>query len=891
MVNVLAFLLLTSSQAYESGATLRLYDIGMPIEELSPLVAGQTPNIDRRISEISLPNGTFGIKDHFLAEIRCEVLQEGGSRATFRITSDDGAILKIDGKTVVSNDGIHPATSKVGTINLTPGWHKLAIDFFESEGGEELKLERKLEDGEFVVLGGNQIRVPANLTRVTSPGPKLLAGMIGKRRPGNGIPLTQANPAWQVVNFRPKDFEPQVGSMCFLPDGSLLVGTFKPNQSGELLPDLRDGKIYRLENVTGPVTKVVTAKVVAENLQEPLGLCAKGDRVFVSTRTEISELMDADHDGVYEATKTVAKAWVADNYHHFTFGLVERNDFLYAALSTSITSGAPGINGPNPAYRGCVMKVDLRTPYDPAKPMANVEFISGGHRTPNGVSLGPKGLVLVGENQGAWQPANKVNVIVPGGFYGHYNNTEFKTAQYPTGGVKGAFDHHPFTQPAVYLPQNECANSPAGMVTIPEGRYKDQLLVSDVKYGGLRRVFLENVNGIWQGGAVQDSQGFEVGTNRLAWGPDGCLYVGGIGATETWAWTNPATGKWTTFGLQKLLPTGAVPYEIEVVKATPTGFRVTFSKPTKAFGPKNVACRTWNYEPTPEYGGDKKNKATLTVSTVRRINDQTFELVIPGLKAGYVSYLNFDVTSRSGSSLWATECWYTLIKRPSQVVGAPAKRILIFSKTQAFRHDSIEFGRDAIKSFVTGKGGFQFEQTEDSSVFNDADLQRFDAIIFLSTTGDVFNSEQEAAFQRFIQRGGGYLGIHAAADTEHEWPFYQEVVGALFKGHPAIQQVKVIIEKPQDPTVSHLPAVWERVDELYNYKRNPRSLVTVLASLDESSYQGGDMNGDHPIIWRHVLGKARCWYTGFGHTASTYREVHFMESVFSALKWVTGITK
>ena len=884
---------------YEPGATMRVYDVGAGMDELPDLVDGQTPNIDKKIDAIDIPDGGFGFKDHFIVEITAEFDAGNGGQYDFRLTSDDGSKLYLDGKEAVDNDGVHAPVAKEGTVRLSQGWHKLKVRFFEHEGGEELKLEwRSSPTSPYKVVDKSVLRVEEGITRVTAPGVKSIKGIGGAKRPGNGMPLTSLHPGWDIMTVRPDWFHPQVGAMAFLPNGDLLVSNFKPNQSGEFLPDLRDGQVFRLSGVEGDDRTKIEVKEVAKDIQEPLGLAVmkdesdpKGYHVYVTQRTEVSELIDADGDGVYEATKTVAKAWIAENYHHFTFGLAEKDGFLFASLSTSITGGAPGINGPNPPNRGTVMKINPKN-YNPALPMANCEFISGGHRTPNGIEVGPEGTIMVGENQGAWQPSDKINIVEPGGFYGHYNNTTFKTAQYPNGGNPGPFDEQPLEAPALNLPHNECANSPAQAVFIPSGEFKGQVLISDVKYGGLRRGWFEKVAGVWQGGVVQYSQGFEVGTNRMVWGPDGALYIGGIGATETWAWTDPATGQWTTYGLQRIKPNGKSTFEISKVTAEQGGFTVHFNRPVKMFKPSDVVAMQWNYEPTPEYGGDKKNKETLSVTKIVPKGDgQSFDIAVDGLKKGRTVYLNFGpVRSTHDEELWAAECWYTLNELPppssalTEALVCPHPRVLVFSKTAAFRHDSIPDGVKAIEK-LGKRYGFEVEATEDSSAFTTANLSKFNCVVFLSTTGDVLNDEQQSAFEKYIETGGGYAGVHAASDCEYDWPWYGRLVGAWFEKHPAIQEAFIKVEDRANPSSNFLPNNWRRVDEWYNFRATPRPNVEVLASLDESSYQGGDMGGDHPIMWCHEVGKGRAWYTNLGHRKETYDEELFLKSLYEGILW------
>lgn len=161
--------------------------------------------------------------------------------------------------------------------------------------------------------------------------------------------------------------------------------------------------------------------------------------------------------------------------------------------------------------------------------------------------------------------------------------------------------------------------------------------------------------------------------------------------------------------------------------------------------------------------------------------------------------------------------------------------VLVFSKTAGFRHDSIPTGIAAIQA-LGAEHGFTVDTTEDGGAFTDANLAKYQAVIWLSTTGDVLDGEQQAAFERYIQGGGGYVGIHAASDTEYSWAWYGDLVGAYFASHPANQQATVKVEDHAHPATAHLPERWSRFDEWYNYQSNPRPDVHVLASLDETSY-------------------------------------------------------
>nr|WP_239160435.1 ThuA domain-containing protein [Virgisporangium ochraceum] len=235
----------------------------------------------------------------------------------------------------------------------------------------------------------------------------------------------------------------------------------------------------------------------------------------------------------------------------------------------------------------------------------------------------------------------------------------------------------------------------------------------------------------------------------------------------------------------------------------------------------------------------------------------------------------------------------TLTAAPARSAPATAQAepfsVLVFSKTAGFRHDSIPAGIAAIQD-LGATNGFSVSTTEDSAAFNDENLAQYDAVIWLSTTGDVLDLTQQAAFERYIQAGGGYVGIHSASDTEYQWPWYGELVGAYFTSHPANQTATVKVEDPAHPSTSGLPARWSRFDEWYNYQSNPRGDVHVLASLDETSYSpgAGAMGADHPIAWCRDYDGGRSWYTGMGHTIESFADPQFRGHVLGGIRTAAG---
>lgn len=224
---------------------------------------------------------------------------------------------------------------------------------------------------------------------------------------------------------------------------------------------------------------------------------------------------------------------------------------------------------------------------------------------------------------------------------------------------------------------------------------------------------------------------------------------------------------------------------------------------------------------------------------------------------------------------------------PAPAEAAPLSKVLVFSKTAGFRHSSIPNGIAAIQQLGTANG-FTVTATEDATTFTTANLAQYQAVVFLSTTGDVLNAGQQGAFEAYLSAGGGFVGVHAAADTEYDWPWYGGLVGAYFASHPATQQATVRVEDRSNASTAHLPSTWTRTDEWYDYRANPRSTVKVLANLDESSYTGGSMGGDHPITWCQSYGGGRSWYTGLGHTEQSYSDPNFTRMLLGGIRVAAG---
>lgn len=217
------------------------------------------------------------------------------------------------------------------------------------------------------------------------------------------------------------------------------------------------------------------------------------------------------------------------------------------------------------------------------------------------------------------------------------------------------------------------------------------------------------------------------------------------------------------------------------------------------------------------------------------------------------------------------------------------QRVLIFSKTEGYRHESIPNGIEAITR-ICRENGIAVDTTEDASHFNDQELRNYSAVVFLNTVGDIFNYEQKHSFQRYIQAGGGFVGIHSATGTENDWPWFGQLVGGFFESHPAIQEAVIEVIDKEHPSTKHLPERWQRKDEWYNFSNlNPE--VKVLATLDETSYEGGEHGKHHPIAWYHEFDGGRAFYTGLGHLRANYEEPELIQHFLGGIQWAIGKNK
>jgi hypothetical protein len=464
------------------------------------------------------------------------------------------------------------------------------------------------------------------------------------------------HPSFDLVNLRPADFKPKVSDLAWLPGGQLVVLDWG-GVHGLVHERQFEGKIYLVDGAVeaqGPDD--IDYSLFTEGLEDPLGLAVVGDTIYSVGGQYLQEHIDADKDGAADATNDIFDFNYPDHCRHsFFMGLVYKDPYFHVTASRCKDEPSP----PRPAGthgntwqmyqgRGGHYRIHRHT--------GDMELIAGGFREPYGMSPGPGGDVFECDNQGNWLPASKLIHIQPGRFYGFHADNFTPEEDY--GPEYAGVSESP---PAVYFPHNVVGESPGHPLYVEHGLYRGQMLVGDVTYGGIQRVFMEKVNGEWQGCLFRFTGGLEAGTGTVIWGPDSALYAGGIGGDGGWdhrLW----------WGLQKLVPNGESTFEMLAIRSREKGMELEFTREVAvdADQPAKYMVRQWHYRPTLDYGGPNHGEEALTVKSVRIHEDRKrVFLEMDGLKTGplgHVVYIRLnELQSAAGELVWDSEAWYTLV--------------------------------------------------------------------------------------------------------------------------------------------------------------------------------------------------------------------------------------
>lgn len=557
---------------------------------------------------------------------------------SFRIWSDDGSILYLHDELLLNNDGNHGTEFKETKVYLKEGYHPFRLEFYQGAGGKFLSLNYKpfYEDG-WVVVPPNVIYHDA--TEESSLEGKSLPMSGGQAVPGDQVAVEEVHPSFDVFQAKPADFKPKVGGLDFMSDGRVVISTWDAK-----------GPIYLISNPTAENPEDIQVKEIASGFAEPLGVKVVNDIIYVMQKQEITKLIDHDGDDIIDEYQTLCDDWgVTANFHEFGFGLDYKDGYFYATLATGILPG--GASMPNQhKNRGNAIKISEKD--------GSIEFIAHGLRTPNGIGLGYNNEMFIADNQGDWLPASKILHVSDGAWFGSRSVDFDGTADLKE------------KRPVVWLPQDEIGNSPSTPSYLNIGPYKNQMIHGEVTHGGIKRVFVEEVEGELQGAVFRFIQGLDAGINRVRWAKDGSLYAGGVGNPGNWGHDRKA---W--FGLQRLVYNEKSTFEMLAVRAKSNGIEIEFTEALQegdGWNKSDYEIKQWYYKPTIAYGGPKLDEKQLNISSVNVSDDRKkVFLELEGMKEGHVIYVHLKehFVSVQNHSLWSTESWYTMNNIPENNKG------------------------------------------------------------------------------------------------------------------------------------------------------------------------------------------------------------------------------
>ncbi len=507
---------------------------------------------------------------------------------------------------------------------------------------------------------------PGNLSLLPPPG-ELVAPDAS---PGFGERLSGRHPALEARDLRDESLTLRISGMARRGATELLMTTW-------------DGDLFSLDLDAMPEDGPPPFRRLARGLSEPMGLAVHRGRIFVTEKNEATELIDADGDGRFETYRCLSHDWPCTmDYHEYLFGAVVKDGHLY--FSASVGMAARGRDNYQAPLRGSVFRVDLDT--------GATELVAGGLRTPDGMGLGPGGAILVTDNQGEWLPANKLVHVTEGAFFNFRSIPPWHPHDRPKA-----------TPPAVWLPQGEIAASPTEPILVPEGwgPYAGQILFGDATFGGLQRVFLEEVAGRMQGAVFPFSQGFQHLFHRFLFTEEGDLYAGGIARGQDREFIHRVSG------LTRIRYTGVPVFEPLAARLFTNGLEIEFTGPlAKGQGgdPAAYHVTQWGYQPTQTYGGQKVRHRVAEVrsATVSQDRRRVF-LELPGLVAGEVVHVRLSeaLRGKTGERAWTGEFWYTVNRLPAARFAevAAASPGAVGAGAEFFRYSRGDAGRVLFQSY------------------------------------------------------------------------------------------------------------------------------------------------------------------------------------------------
>lgn len=675
--NMVRYILsLTDSPAtiLETGLAANFFKPGIQLAKIPDFIPGQKPNLSVVVPDIEFvgvdmsinreKNDFFNFDDQFVMFLSGFINISESGKYQFKLKANAGAKFFLNGKKIADVNYVnYDYHDQEITAELNKGANRIRIEYYEDIYSSNLSLRwRKPGETKFIKIPEEVFTYdPSDIVPI-APG---LKDVYEVNAPGFGSKVDGLHPSFDITTIRPEGFNKRLSDLEFLPDGSLAVSSWDST-----------GNIYIIENTSGNDRSKMKARLFATGLYEVMGLEYVDGKLYALQKWELTELNDSDGDGVADEYRAALGNWTASsNFHEWAFGLIYKDGFFY--FNTGIGLGGNGIiTDTGIRYNPTVQTKDRGKTLKVRKSDWSFEAVAHGYKAPNGIGIGVDQEIFTTDNEGHMVPTNKL-MHVPRQGYPFFGNDEvLHQFHLPVPTMK---------QPVLWMPTAEVSNSPSQPVALNKGPYAEgQMVFGDVHYGGLHRVFVEKVNGEYQGAIFRFTQGLEAGINRLAWGPDGNLYMAGLGAGGDFGHNGQCCG------LQRISYNGKITLDILSVNAKANGMEITFTEPLRAgdgLYTSDYSAQQYWYETADDVpeGGVKNDIENLTIRSVNVSPDRKkVFLEISGMKKEHVIYIeiNRPFTSEAGHGLWTGEAWYTLNTIPLDK-GVPGK---ILKKTNDYLH-------------------------------------------------------------------------------------------------------------------------------------------------------------------------------------------------------------
>jgi cytochrome c len=709
MVRYILSLDSSSGVSLKPGLAANFYKPGIQLSQIPDFIPGQKPNLSTTVPDIEFvgvdmsinreKNDFFGFDDQFVMYLSGYLKVDTPGTYEMKLKANAGARFILNGKKIADvNYSNYDYQEQEFTAQLKKGLNRIRVEYYEDIYSSNLSL-RWQRHGEHKYR-----KIPEELffyeqadIQPTAPGIKEVYEV---NAPGFGSDVDGIHPSFTVSTVRPEGFNKRLSDLGFLPDGSLAVATWDSS-----------GSIYILEGALGNDRSKIKARLFAKGLYEVMGLEYVDGKLYALQKWELTELNDTDGDGVADDYRVALDDWSASaNFHEWAFGLIYKDGYFY--FNTGISLGGNGIvTDTGIRYTPRIQTKDRGKTLKVKKSDWTFEPLSHGYKAPNGIGFGVDGEIFTTDNEGHMVPTNKLMHVPQNGYPFFGNDEVLQQLHLPVPKMK---------PPVLWMPESELSNSPSQPVVFKMGPYQEgQMVFGDVHHGGLHRVFVEKVNGEYQGAIFRFTQGLEAGINRLAWGPDKNLYMAGLGAGGDFGHYGQCCG------LQRFSFNGKTTMDILSVKAKQNGLEIEFTQPLRAgdgIYTTDYAIQQFWYETADDVpeGGVKNDIENLQVRSVNVFPDRKkVFLEIDGFKKEHVVYVKIvrPFISKEGNGLWAGDAWYTM-NNISQEKGSVGKKII--------HVDNILQDEEKLEGWKQVFHGYKITTESDPLVMSDMDYKDFE---------------------------------------------------------------------------------------------------------------------------------------------------------------------